>query len=176
VRRLIDYLTPNYKDSPETVDWQNALQVPIEKLWAARDDYFKQLDPMTATWGLDLWERTYGIKTDTTKPYEYRRTRIISKMRGQGTATAEMIRNVAASFADTEVEVIEHPQQYHFEVKFTGRLGTPPNLDDLTATVKEIKPAHLTFGYLYSYLLIRDIHETMTLEQIETKTLDIFAF
>lgn len=176
MRQLMEYLPPNYQNSPEVTAWQNALQAPLEKVWAAREDYFKQLDPNTATWGLQLWERAYGLETDVTKPYNDRRARIISKMRGQSTATSELLRNMAASFADTEVELIEHPQKYHFDIKFTGRLGTPPNLDDLTAAVEEIKPAHLTFGYLYSYLLLRDIHAIMTLEQMENKPLDIFAF
>lgn len=173
---LMDYLPPRYRDSPETADWQKALQFPLEKLWAAREDYFKQLDLDTATWGLALWERAYGIEAEAGKPDDYRRARVMSKMRGQGTATAAMLRNMAASFADTEAVLIEHPETHHFDIKFTGRLGTPPNMADLTAAVNEVKPAHLTFGYLYTYLMLRQVHEAMTLAELERQPMDLFAF
>jgi uncharacterized protein YmfQ (DUF2313 family) len=111
-----------------------------------------QLNVETATWGLDLWEKAYGIKTDVSKSYAFRRARIESKMRSQGVTTVAMIKNVAESFSNGEVDVIEHPEEYRFEIKFIGTLGIPPNMDDLTGAIKEIKPAHLDFAYVYTFI------------------------
>ncbi|MCX7614756.1 MAG: YmfQ family protein, partial [Clostridiales bacterium] len=105
----------------------------------------------SATWGLVLWEKALGIDTDVSKSNEYRRTRIMSKLRGSGTTTADMIKNVAESFSNGIVDVIEHPEQYSFDIKFVGTLGIPPNMDDLTAAVEEIKPAHLAYTFVYIY-------------------------
>lgn len=149
--KLIDLLPELHSLSSETVDLQNAFAVELTKAQATRDDCFLQLDVNTATWGLGLWEEAYDITPDVSKSYEYRRTRIISKMRGAGTTTAALIKNVAASFTGGEVEVIETPPEYRFDVKFVGTLGIPPNMDDLTAAIEQVKPAHLAYAYIYIY-------------------------
>ena len=61
MRRLMDYLPENYPASRETAAFQEALQPEADALWAARDGLLAQLDPYTATWGLDYWERALGI-------------------------------------------------------------------------------------------------------------------
>ena len=149
---LIGYLPEFYQSHIETIDLQLAFEVAVSDLQEARDDFMAQLDIETATWGLDLWwEPMYGIQTDIEKPYEYRRSRIISKMRGAGTTTKELVKNVAESFSNGEVEVIEYPGEYRFEVKFVGTLGIPPNMGDLTDAIDEIKPAHLAYTYVIIY-------------------------
>lgn len=112
----------------------------------------QQLWPQTASgWGLTLWESAYGIPTELEKDLDFRRTRVISKLRGQGSPTVELIQAVAASFVNGEVEIVEDNGQYRFVVKFLSTLGVPPNIDDLTAAIREIKPAHLDFAYQYLY-------------------------
>lgn len=148
---LIDTLTPNYKNSPEVVEIQGAFNTQVEAITAAKEDLFAQLDVATATWGLALWEKAYGLIIDVSKPYDYRRTRIISKMRGQGSTTNAMIQNVAESFSNGQVDILEYPSEYRFEVKFTGTLGIPPNMEDLTAAIEDIKPAHLAYAYVILY-------------------------
>ena len=66
-------------------------------------------------------------------------------------STAELIRSVAASFANGQVDVVEHNDQYYFVVKFVSVMGVPPNIDDLTAAINEIKPAHLSLVYEYLF-------------------------
>lgn len=156
---LIDLLPRNYKESREVIELQGALANQVEAIRAAKENLFQQLDINTATWGLKLWEEIYGIKIDITKPDSYRRTRILSKMRGQGTTTKAMIQNVAESFSNGEVEVIEHNGEHRFEIKFTGTIGIPPNMDDLTAAVQDIKPAHLAYEYTYIYRTHRDLSQ-----------------
>lgn len=148
---LIDYLPERYRNSPEIVELQQVLQTQADKLIAARDGRFQQFFIREATWGLRLWETALGIETDLSKPYSYRRTRIESKLRGLGTTTVAMIKNVAESFSNGAVEVIEHNGEYYFEIKFVGTFGIPPNMDDLTAAIEEIKPAHLGYAYLFIY-------------------------
>jgi uncharacterized protein YmfQ (DUF2313 family) len=105
----------------------------------------------TATWGLKYWEEFLGITVDETKETDYRRSAILAKIRGTGTTTKAMVKNVAASFSNGTVEVVENSADYSFVIKFTGTLGIPPNLDDLSAIIEIIKPAHLAFSYAYTY-------------------------
>lgn len=112
----------------------------------------EQLWPQTASgWGLALWETAYGIPVEVEKDADFRRTRVISKLRGQGTPTAALIQTVAASFINGQVEVVEYSGQSRFVIRFTSMFGVPPNIDDLTAAIRDIKPAHLDFTYEFMF-------------------------
>lgn len=157
-------------------DLLQAEEIAMQEL---RDDVSSQelqLVISTSTWGLERHEQILGLPTDSKSSIEDRRSRIIAKLAGQGTVTKELIRHVALSFTNGEVEVIEHPEQYSFDVRFIGVLGTPPNMTDLSDALDEIKPAHLVYQYLYRYLLIREIHMVMSISELQAQMLDKFAF
>ena len=142
---------PEFYRSVPFEELQRVLGEMVRQAAADVDLTLAQLWPQTASgWGLTLWETAYGIPVDVARDTEFRRSRIISKLRGQGVPTAELIRAVAASFVNGAVDVVEHSGQYYFTVKFTSIMGVPPNIEDLTAAINEIKPAHL--AYLYEYL------------------------
>lgn len=161
--------------SPEFSEMQDALDGEVVAMRRASYEFGEQLNVDTATYGLKAWEEAYGIPVDVSKSDTERRERIKSKMRGTGTVTAAMVANVAQSFTGGEVTVVEHPETYSFTIKFSGQLGVPKRIDDVTAAIDEIKPAHLAFDYEYSYLLIMDIHGVMTLSQLEATPLNLFA-
>lgn len=174
---LINLLPELYAASPKTADLQNAFGQEITAVQAARDDFMLQLNADTATWGLSLWEALYGITPDVSKSYEYRRTRIKSKMRGAGTTTAALIQNVAESFSNGEVEIVETPAEYRFDVAFVGTLGIPPNMDDLTAAIEQIKPAHLAYAYIYTYMVWDVLDAQMiTFTQLDALNVDWDTF
>jgi uncharacterized protein YmfQ (DUF2313 family) len=137
-------------------------------------DVLNQFFVDTATWGLANWESFLGIKTDPSKPDSDRRSVIKAKIRGTGTVTIDLIKNVALSFTNGNVDVTEQNSQYQFTIKFIDALGVPPNLDDFKAAIEEIKPAHLSVIYSFRYLTIAEV-EAMTIAQLESTTLDHFA-
>lgn len=105
----------------------------------------------TATWGLARWEETYGIVTNLSLSYEQRREIIMAKIRGQGTTTKRMIRETAAAFSGGEVQVTEQNERYHFIVRFVGIKGIPRNMQAFIGMLEEIKPAHLSYEFQYTY-------------------------
>lgn len=151
MRALIARYPDFYAGSPEFVDMQNALEPEALALWTARDSLMDQLCVNTATWGLQYWEQTLGITVEQGKDLEYRRSRIRSKLRGSGVTTVALIESVAESFSNGDVAVTEDPQAYRLEIKFVGTIGIPPNLEDLTASLREILPAHLAWDYVMVY-------------------------
>lgn len=151
MRALISRYPDFYAGSPEFVDMQNALEPEALALWTARDGLMDQLCVNTATWGLQYWEQTLGITVEQGKDLEYRRSRIRSKLRGSGVTTVALIESVAESFSNGDVAVTEYPQAYRLEIKFVGTIGIPPNLEDLTASLREILPAHLAWDYVMVY-------------------------
>ena len=58
---------------------------------------------------------------------------------------------MAESFSNGEVELTEFPLQFRLEIKFVGSVGMPPNMEDLTAALREIMPAHLRWEYVIVY-------------------------
>lgn len=151
MRVLIARYPDFYAGSPEFVDMQNALEPEALALWTARDGLMDQLCVNTATWGLQYWEQTLGITVEQGKDLEYRRSRIRSKLRGSGVTTVALIESVVESFSNGDVAVTEDPQAYRLEIKFVGTIGIPPNLEDLTASLREILPAHLAWNYVMVY-------------------------
>ena len=157
--KLWELLPEFYLLSPEVMNLQDAVGLQVERFLQARDEMLLQLDVSTATWGLRIWEEAYGLPTDVSRPDEYRRARILSKMRGQGATTPKMIQQVAESFSNGLVEVLEYPEEYRFEVKFVSIYGRPPNLDDLAAALEEIKPAHLAYTFVFLYRTYGELEE-----------------
>lgn len=135
----------------------DAQGMELDQFWVALDGILKQFYVATATWGLERWERELGIAIDPTKPVEQRRSVILSKMRGIGSVTAELLRSVAEAYDGGSVEVTSDPGQYRFTVKFVDTLGVPLNLVDLKAVIEEVKPAHLAVEYVFTYFLYSDL-------------------
>lgn len=149
--QLIEYLPARHWET-EIGLFQDAVQPVADELRAAVDDFRAQLWPSSATWGLSYWERAFGIQVDEAKDIDWRRSRVISKIRGGGPTTVAAIKSIAESFSNGEVDIIEYPNEFRFEVKFLGTVGTPPNMEDLTDAINEVKPAHLTFSYIILFL------------------------
>ena len=98
IRPLIEQLPDFYQNSPEVVDLQNAFTKQINSAWMQREEFLNQLNVQTATWSLPIWEYLYGIEADTTRSLEFRRACILSKLRGNGTATLEMMKMLQRAF------------------------------------------------------------------------------
>lgn len=143
--KLMDYLPPYYQHSPEMVDLQQAIQPELIRMDAEEQSAMAQLDPNTATWGLEVWERALAIPIQRVKPLEARRAKVVGKLRSQGTTTRQMIENVAESFTGSPVEVTEDPPAFRFGLSITGGWEDDAGWEDLRAAIDEIKPAHLTY-------------------------------
>jgi len=172
---LKDYVPKFISQSKTMSATYNSEQLEINNTNSSIKDIVNQCFIDTATWGLAYWESFLGITTDLSKDISYRRTVAKSKIRGQGTVTVSMLQNVANSFNNGKVTITEHPSIYSFEVKFSSVIGIPPNLQDLKDALEQIKPAHLVVTYTYSYLLIKDIDQIMTINQLESTLLNKFA-
>lgn len=156
---VMDQYPDFWMKSAETVEILAAYDHEVQLLRGKVRELLEQCNVATATWGLTQWERQLGLETEIEKPLDYRRSRVTAKLRGTGTVTVAMIQNVAESFSNGTVEVLEDAGNYHFDIKFVGTIGIPPNMDDLTAAINEIKPAHLTYCVQYSVSLLAAAQE-----------------
>lgn len=158
------------KDFQELINAEAKIFAELDNLL---DEIVDQLFIETATWGLARWEKIFGISTDLSKPIEQRRSVLKSKVRGAGVTTAALVKEVAESWYNGEIEVLEQPEKVG--IKFNSNYGVPSNLVDVQKALREIIPAHLMIEYLFTYLLIKEIHAVKTLNEMETLTLNKFA-
>lgn len=149
---LMTLLPPVYEDNVTMTELQGILSTDVSDLitniGAAIDECFIG----TASGLLGRYENIFGIATNVSISDAFRREILKAKLRGVGTVTKQLIVDTAASYSNGSVEVTEYPAESRFVVKFVGALGIPANIDGLTNTINEIKPAHLAFSYEYSYM------------------------
>ncbi len=105
----------------------------------------------TATWGLEEWEKEFGIETNFNLSYQERREIVKAKKAGQGTCTKKLIEDVASKFSGGEVNVIENTGPYEFTIQFVGVKGIPRNMQAFINMLEDIKPAHLDYKFKYTY-------------------------
>ena len=148
---LIDRLPGFWAGAPQVVELQRVLDEMVQAAGSSQADTLAQLFLPTATWGLSWWEQAYGITPASGQTEDQRRTRILGKIRGQGVATVSLIQATAGAYVDAAVSVEEHPNEFRFTVIFDQIGAQPPEPEEMTDALNEIKPAHLTFDYFYLY-------------------------
>lgn len=175
VERLKGYLPSYYRGVLEMEKLLGAEGPELEQLGNQVADLLNQAYPESTTWALGRYENELQIEVDRNKPVEQRRSVVISKMRGYGKVSGAMIRNIAQAFDGGNVEVGVASAEYKIIITFVDTLGIPANLDDLKRVLEDIKPAHMELSYEFRFLLINEIHGSMTLSQLEQKPLSKFA-
>ena len=145
MRELMSYLPENYPASKETVTFQEALQPEVGVMWQARDDLLAQLDPYSATWGLDYWEDALGLSNGLGLDLDTRRRVIVAKLQGRTTTTPEVVKNVAETLLGVPVEVIEIFDEYTVLLATPAGFLPKPRAVQLRAQLRDIMPAHLDF-------------------------------
>ena len=147
----------------------------FDKYRACIAEILNQFYVRTATWGLDIWENELGLPSDTSLTDRERQDRIVSKLRGQGTATIALVKSVAAAYENGAIAVIEDFAASTIIVKFIDTTGIPSNIDDLKVAVRDVVPGALEILYELRYLLIKEIHNSMTINMLQAQPISNFA-
>lgn len=146
-----------YRKSKIMQDIISSIELDFERLKQQANLTENQFFVILADENLQKHEQDVGIAPDNSADLDTRRGRVMSRLRGTGTVTKTMMKNVAASFINGDIEIVEYPSEYLFAVKFTSKKGIPYNIEDIKAMVEEIKPAHLAVEYIFTYKLWQDI-------------------
>jgi hypothetical protein len=172
-RDMFDYAPKEYEDYRESRAIITSESVEFEAYHAKIADVLAQFYVNTATWGIADWERRVGIEPDESKPIGQRRSQVKSKLRGAGVVTVDHIKNVAESFQNGEVEVVEDFANYDVVITFVGNRGIPPNMDDVNKAIRDVLPAHLGYRFEFTYLAWSELDKAdLTWNQADTYTWD----
>lgn len=119
------------------------------------------------------YEGLLGLPTDEALPLADRRAAVQAAWTGGQFPTLESIQSACDAWEAGGIACDYEPGM--LTLNFQGAAGIPENLDVLQDTIEAMVPAHILVVYAFHYLLIREIHEVMTLTEMEATTLDKFA-
>jgi hypothetical protein len=120
----------------------------FDLLMAAIDDVLNNTFPAEATWGLDILERTYGIKSRIEDSIADRRARLLTKIAFKSPTTLKKFSSSLWGFAES-VYVKETISKKLVEIFFEN-----PTIDDLKIVFEIIEstlPAHLKWESILVY-------------------------
>jgi len=148
---LIAALPSIFHNAPNVNRLLGIIQAELDELRHVAEQLGMQHDIDRATWGLARWEAEMGIEPNPQADVTRRREMIKSHLRSRGVSNIANILNVAESFLGAEVEIIEHPSEYYYTIKFTGIRGVPKNMSGFHDAMTAICPAHLFYTIEYTY-------------------------
>lgn len=157
MNKLLKNMSSYYYKSSVMLNLTDALQVGINDYDENIKSTLRQFYIQEADKTIERYEKEYRIDIDRSKSIEERRNVVLAKMRGTGTVTKAMIKNVAMSFAMTDVDVLEYPREGYFKIKFLNKVGIPKSFEDLKKAINEIKPSHLNVEYELKYNTHKDL-------------------
>ncbi len=171
---LIDLMHTLVREDPFTLEITKALDSAIEKSNIAATDLEKQYWFDSMTWGADYLASILEIRFPQTATIEEKRSIIEARWKSTGKSDIYLLQAIADSWKNGEVQISFINGKIN--IKFTGNYGVPDDLESLKKELDNAKPAHLRAVYDFKYLLVEDIHQAMTLEDMEQIEIDKFAF
>lgn len=160
-QKMASYLPGYYETSRVIRSLMQAEGTEVDKLRETLSGTLDQFFVRSATWSLDVWESELGLPPAPEQPASERQDRIVSRIRGVGTATNRVVKEVAEAYNNGEVQVIEDPQAYSVTIRFVSTRGIPPNLADIQTALRDTLPAHLTVNYEFSYLVWSELDNAL---------------
>lgn len=155
--QLIDMLPDYYKENETMLKLQEIFTKRAKELREFLLKEFSQIFPTLTTSGLSRWEKILDIKSDISIDLKSRRERICSKLLSNETTTIDVIKAIIKVFTNGDVEIIEENELYHFKVKFTNIIGRPKRLESVRNAIEELKPAHLSYEFIFLYNAHKDL-------------------
>lgn len=152
-----NYLPPYFTEIYD-VDHLLKTEAPeFEQLDESIFDVTDQFFPLTATWGLNRWERMLKVQRESDDSIELRRARLLNMMSNIPPITYLSLEKSVNRFLKNPSAIIRlTTNRYHFALRV--------NLDDLQNTryiveiLETLKPAHL--AYTFTAIHHTDVHET----------------
>lgn len=143
---LLSYMPTYYTNSKVIDNINNSNGLELDNLDETLDKVLNQFFVNTSDSSLLRWEKELGLEIGNKYDVDLRRSRILSKLKGQGTITVDSLKNIAKSFI-ADVDIKENNEHSNFMIILKSNKGFPHELTGLYESIEEIKPAHLSSNY-----------------------------
>lgn len=122
--------------------------------------------------GCKYFESLLGLTVESGDTLENRRAKIQARWLSNNHNSITLIRAICGSWNDGEA--VADFVGGKIRITFTKTIGTPTYLDSMIKSINLVKPAHIPILLVFRYLIIEEIHEVKTIEEMENLTLDMF--
>lgn len=158
-QKIIDYVSPIYGNSYVGLWLFQAIGTALDDVCDVAEQLRYETNASTAELLLDLWERRYGLPTDSSLTVEQRRARILEKQQPNGACNpARLAAAVSAALGGVKVEITENVARNTFNVAVFGNVD---NISPAVAVIERMKPAHLIYNISVSV-------QTSTVAELKT--------
>ena len=141
--RMLNMVAPIYDRSKLFLYIFQAIGTVLEKdMKFAEEDLIAQMFPQTTTWGINLWEREYGIIPDPSWDLEQRRKNLVSAMQYKAPITPKKIADRVSAMTGLEASVQENVAPNTIRVIIESYT---PNYEEVNRVLDKILPAHLCY-------------------------------
>ena len=124
---------------------------------------------------VQYYEKIMGLSHNEGKPIADRRAAIRAKWATGQPPTLKGMQAICDAWQASGVVASYDAETQTIHLKFVGELGIPPNVADLKQAVALAAPAHLAVNYDYRYLLIKVVHNVLTIGEMNRMPLKYFA-
>lgn len=119
------------------------------------------------------YEKLLGLKSSESETLENRRSAIQAAWGVAKKPSLSSIQSICDGWQTGGIICSYEPGTLTLD--FIGGVGVPNNIDALISSLEGIIPPQIAIRYNFNYLLISEIHEVLTLNEIESIPLSNFA-
>lgn len=141
-QRIIDYITPIYRNGYVALWMFQAIGVALDALIDFSEGLSAQTSSQTATWSIENWEAEYGIPSDIDQPLEQRRANVVTRINTSTPANPAVLAQYATAAGGVPCEIVENVAKNTFAIVMHAENG---NVAAIRAAINEAKPAHLIY-------------------------------
>lgn len=123
--------------------------------------------------GILHFEKELAITPDSNQTLSDRRVVIRSKWMANSHNSISLIQAVCDTWKNGEIKADFAGGK--ILLNFIGQMGVPDGLDSLKLNIDDVKPAHIPFIMIFKRLLIENIHEVKTVENMGNLAIELFG-
>lgn len=97
------------------------------------------------------WETWFELPHNEDWTLYDRKVRLVYTFNSRGFFTKTFLQGLAHNFSNSDIDIEEDYENYHFVVNFVSYVGKPENMESFEYMVEINKPAHLTWEYVFRY-------------------------
>lgn len=143
-RRIIDDISPIYYNGPVALSVFNAIGLQLDELDGWVNQLWHEINPLTATWGLDYWEINYNLPYNSELTIEQRRGRVLTRINARAPMNPYRIENIAKGVCQREARVIENTAYRKFDVDIESGENNI-NYNNIIEAINKAKASRLYF-------------------------------
>ena len=151
MKKLIEYYPGFYKRSEEFCQLQEVLEEMVRPLEVASNSLIKQFFIEECTWGLPVWEKLMAVTHALSGQEDSKKREIKGMLLNCGPANLLTIIDIANRFENGTLEFDVDYQTLNMTIRFSSKMGIPPNIKDMQRIIRNIVPARFAINYEFKY-------------------------